>query len=199
MYLFFVSIFHPLPTFTLSMTKHQVVRQHLPPEFYLRCSCFQTSHIWGTAALTCSDFLGESLTEQWLGASVPRNVCRTMLLPMPRDCGQVPAHPRKSLQDSVAAAFQWLWRITTYVWHQALPLMTLFQHQRKWPFSGVCWDQVASTVSTKCPSRSGTAFPMWSQNLPDPTLFLGIRPSHQSTTRYRAAELQPLRSPCLQS
>ena len=37
--------------------------------------------------------------------AAPRNVCRTMLLPMPKDCGQVPAHPRKSLQDSVAAAF----------------------------------------------------------------------------------------------
>ena len=36
--------------------------------------------------------------------------------------------------------------------------MTLFQHQRMWPPSGICWDQVASTVSTKCPSSSGTAF-----------------------------------------
>ena len=30
-------------------------------------------------------------------------------------------------------------------------------------------------------------------------LFLGICSSHQSTSRYRAAELQPLCSPCLQS
>ena len=30
-------------------------------------------------------------------------------------------------------------------------------------------------------------------------LFLGIFPSHQSTARYGAAELQALRSPCLQS
>ena len=42
-------------------------------------------------------------------------------------------------------------------------------------------------------------FTEWPENLPDPTLFLGIRPSHQSTTRYRAVELQPLHSPCLQS
>ena len=41
--------------------------------------------------------------------------------------------------------------------------------------------------------------PVWPKNLPDPTLFLGIHLSHQSTARYRAAELQPLRSPCLQS
>ena len=42
-------------------------------------------------------------------------------------------------------------------------------------------------------------FPVWPENLPDPTLLLGILPSHQSTTRYRAAELQPLCFPCLQS
>ena len=38
---------------------------------------------------------------------------------------------------------------------------------------------------------------VWPENLLDPILFLGIRPSHQSTSRYRAAELQPLGSPCL--
>ena len=42
-------------------------------------------------------------------------------------------------------------------------------------------------------------FPVWPENLQDPTLFLGIGCSHQSTARYRAAELQTLRSPCLQS
>ncbi|XP_078307903.1 uncharacterized protein LOC132672693 [Panthera onca] len=52
-----------------------------------------------------------------------------------------------------------------------------------WLPSRVCWDQVASTVSTECPSSSGTAFPVWPENLPDPTLFLGIRPSHQSIAR----------------
>ncbi|XP_053762974.1 uncharacterized protein LOC109275917 isoform X1 [Panthera pardus] len=37
-----------------------------------------------------------------------------------------------------------------------------------WPFSGVCWDQVASTVSTKCPSSSGTAFSRVVQEPPGP-------------------------------
>ena len=36
---------------------------------------------------------------------------------------------RKSSRDRVAVAFQGLWKITTQVWHQAFPLMTLFQHQ----------------------------------------------------------------------
>ncbi|VFV40490.1 Hypothetical predicted protein [Lynx pardinus] len=37
-------------------------------------------------------------------------------------------------------------------------------------------------------------FSPWPENLPDATLFLGIHLSHQSTARYGAAELQPLRS-----
>ena len=84
------------------------------------------------------------------------------------DCGQVPACPRKSSRDSVAAEFQGLWKITTHIWHQALPLTTLFPHQRIWPFSGVFWDQVASKVSTKCPSSSGTAFPPVAREPPGP-------------------------------
>ena len=52
--------------------------------------------------------------------------------------------------------------------HQASPLTTLFRHQRMWPFSGVCWHQVASTISTKCPSSSGTAFPHVAREPPGP-------------------------------
>ena len=40
-------------------------------------------------------------------------------------------------------------------------------------------------------------FPVWPENLPDPTLFLGIHPSYQSTARYGAVELQTLHSPHL--
>ena len=68
-----------------------------------------------------------------------RNTCGTMLLLMPRDCSQVPARPRKSSRDIVAAAFQGLWKITTHICHQASPLMTLFQHQQMWLFSWVHW------------------------------------------------------------
>ena len=49
----------------------------------------------------------------------------------------MPARPRKSSRGSVAAAFQGLWKITTHIWHQALTPMTLFQHQRMRPFSGL--------------------------------------------------------------
>ena len=68
-----------------------------------------------------------------------RNIHGTVLLLRPRDCGQVPVHPRKSSHNHVAAAFQGLWQITTRIWHQASPSMTLFQHQRMWLFSRVYW------------------------------------------------------------
>ena len=108
--------------------------------------------------------------------AAPKKVRRTVLLLMSRDCGQVPARPRKSSRDSAAAAFQGLWKITTHIWHQASPLMILFQHQRMWPPSGVCWDQVASTVSTKGPSSSGTAFPRVAQEPPGPHSVHGDSP-----------------------
>ena len=101
-------------------------------------------------------------------SAAPRKTCCTLLLLVPRDCSQVPASPRKSPRDSVVAAFQGLWKITTHIWHQASPLRTLFQDQRMWSFSGIYWDQVASTVSTKCPSSSGTAFPCVAREHPGP-------------------------------
>ena len=96
-------------------------------------------------------------------SAAPRNTCRTLLLLVPQECGQVPACPIKSSRHSVAAAFQ-----ATHIWHQASALRTLSQHQRMWPPSGVCWDQVASTVFTKCPSSSGTAFPREAREPPGP-------------------------------
>ena len=109
-------------------------------------------------------------------SAVPRDACFTLLLPVPRDCIQVPAHPRKSSRAGVAAAFQGWWEITTRTWHRASPLRTLFQHQRRWLPSGVCWDQVASTVSTKCPSSSGTAFPRVTRDPPGPHSVPGDSP-----------------------
>ena len=66
-----------------------------------------------------------SLSNGWVLAA-PRNVCGTALLLIPRDCSWVPACPRKSSRDSIAAVFQGLGTITTHIWHHASPLMTLF-------------------------------------------------------------------------
>ena len=119
--------------------------------------------------------------------AAPRNVCLSVLLPMPRDCGWVPAHPRKNSRDSVAV-FQGLWKITTHIWRQASPLMSLFQHQQMWLFFGVCWDLClwsSCTASTKCPPSRGTTFTSVAQGPLRPhSLPLGICPSHQSTTWY---------------
>ena len=72
-----------------------------------------------------------SLSNGWVLAA-PRNIRGTVLLLTSRDCGWVPAHPRKSLHDCVAAAFQGIWKITSHIWHQASPSVTSFQHQQMW-------------------------------------------------------------------
>ena len=129
-------------------------------EFCLRPWLFSPApYFQRTAALTRSAPLWEDLTEQWPNAGSTQESSVTLLLPKPRDCGRVPARPRKRSRDSVAATFQGLWKITTHLWHRASPITTLFQHPRMWPPSGVRWDQGASTVSTRCPSSRGTASP----------------------------------------
>ena len=113
------------------------------------------------------------MSNGWMSAA-PRTACRTLLLPVPRDCGQLPACPRKSLRDSIAAAFQRLWKITTHIWHWASPLMTLFQHQRMWPFSGVCWAQVASQSLPNVLPAVEPLFPVWPENLRTPLCSWGF-------------------------
>ena len=97
------------------------------------------SYFQRTEALTRSAPLQEGLTEQWPNAGCTQEYLQDPAVPGAQDCGQVPAHPRKCSQDSVAVAFQGLWKITTHIWHQASPLTILFQHQRMWFFSRVHW------------------------------------------------------------
>ena len=77
--------------------------------------------------------------------------------------------------------------------------MTLFQFQRMDRFLGCAGTRWLQQSLPNVLPAVEPLFPVWPENLLDPTLFLGIRPSHQSTARYRAVELQTLRSPCLQS
>ena len=152
--------FCPLPALSLSVTKPQAV---------------PLSQVWSQMRLFSPPLTSEGLRTGPIPplcgrvspstgrlsngrmSAAARNARWTLLLPELRDCGQVPARPRKRSRDGVAAASQGLWKITTHAWQRASPSTTLFQHQRVWPFSGVCRDQVASTVCTKCPSSSGTA------------------------------------------
>ena len=118
--------------------------------------------------MTRSAPLREGLTEQWPNAGRTQE---RLLDPAAAAASRLrpgATCPRKRSQDSVAAAFQGLWKITTHIWHQSSLLRTLPQHQQMWPPSRVCWDQVASTVSTKCPSSSGTASPHVAREPPGP-------------------------------
>ena len=153
--------------------------------------------LFSPAALTRSSPLQSILLSNGRMLATPRNVHGTCCCRC-QDCSQVTVHPRKSSQDSVAAVFQGLWKITTHIWHQASSLTTLFQHQRMRPFSGVCLDQVASQPLPNVLPAVERLLPVWPEKLPDPTLLLGICPSHQSTTRYCGVEFQILHSPYLQ-
>ena len=60
-----------------------------------------------------------------------------------------------------------------------------------WPFSGVRWDQVASTVSTKCPSSSATTFPRVAREPPGPHSVPGdspFPPEHRQVSSCRVAD-----------
>ena len=89
---FFVSGFHLVPTSRLCPS-HQPARWHLPPKFCLRWGCVSkplTSE--NPVACTCSNPLGEGLTEHWPGGS----------------------RPRKKLCNRAATKVQRLWQITTH-------------------------------------------------------------------------------------
>ena len=151
-----------------------------------------------TAALTGSGPLQEGLTEQWLNEQWPDVGCTQKC---PLDLAVAGAlrlrpgasPPPKKMQDSVAAAFQGLWKITGTRLHPQRPCSSTSKCGHLPASAGTRWLQQSLP---NVPPAVEPLFPMWPEILPDPTLFLGIRPSHQSTTRYLAAELQTLHSPC---
>ena len=152
--------------------------------------------------MTPSAPLGEGLTEQWLNEQWLNVGCTQERLLDPAVAGAprlqpAASLPQKSLQDSVAAVFQGLWEITTYIWYQVSPLTTLFQHQRMWVFAGVCCDQLATQSLPNVLPAMELLLSVWPVDVPDAILLLEIRPSHQSTTRYQAAEFQILCIPYL--
>ena len=90
--------FHPLPASSLSGTRPQAV----PLSRVLSQMLFSPApYFQRTAALTLSASLWEGLTEQWPNEQWPNVSCTQEclldpVLPVPQDCGQVPARPRKS-------------------------------------------------------------------------------------------------------
>ena len=143
-------------------------------------------------ALTRSAPLWEGLTKQWPNEQWPNVGCtQKRLLDSAAAAGAPRLWPgasplKKSLRDSVAAAFQGLWEITTHVWHQVSPLRPCSSTSECGCLlgsAGTRWLQ--QSLPNVLPAVE-PLFPVWPENLPDPILFLGIRLSHQSTTRYRA-------------
>ena len=154
--------------------------------------------------MTHSTPLWEGLTEQWLNEQWPNIGCTQE---HPLDCAVAGAprlqpgasHPPPKKIASVASAFQGPWKITTHIWHQA-------HSQQPCPNTSECGCLPGSAVSRWLQQSLPNVlpaveplYPVWPENILDPTLFLGIHLSHQSTTRYQAAELQPLHPPCSQS
>ena len=107
--------FCPLPPFSLSVTKPQVV----PVSWVLfQMWLFSLApYFWRTVALTHFSPLWEGLTEQWPNVGCTQEHLLDPAAAGALHCSQVPAHPRKSSRDSVAAAFQGLQKITTHIWH----------------------------------------------------------------------------------
>ena len=143
--------------------------------------------------------------------AAPRNIGNAvpLPLPLPRDCGWVPACAPKRSRDGVAAAFRGLWTITTHFWYRASPLTTLFQHQRMWLFSGVCWDlwgrlgwphrlYLASSQQGNRFSPCGSRHPSST-----PPVFihsaLGDSPFRPEHRQVSDADFRTLPSPCLYS
>ncbi|VFV30717.1 Hypothetical predicted protein, partial [Lynx pardinus] len=91
-----------------------------------------------------------------------------MLLPMPRDCGQVPTCPRKSLRDSVAAVPQGLWK------NHNTHLAPGFTSNALIPAAAnvaVLWGLLSPsglTAFTECSSSSGTPSPRVAHEPPGP-------------------------------
>ena len=138
----------------------------------------------------------EGLTEQWPGASCTQEHSRDHAAANAQRLRQGASLPQKKFtHDRVAAAFQGLWQITKCIWHRASPPAALFQHQRMWLFSRVHWALPFGGPTQPLPGvlpAGELPLPVWLEDPPDFILLLGIRPSHQSTARYRAAAFQTL-------
>ena len=157
-----------------------------------------------TVALTRSTPLQEGLTEQWPNEQWPNVGCTQERLLDPAATGALrlwpgASPPQKKFVRQCSSSTSGI--MENHNTHLA-PGFTLNDLVPAPANAAILWGLLGLGCLKPLPNVLAAVeplFPVWPKNLPDPTLFLGIRPSHQSTARYRAAELQPLRSPCLQS
>ncbi|VFV31553.1 Hypothetical predicted protein, partial [Lynx pardinus] len=157
-----------------------------------------------TVALTCSAPLWEGLTEQRPNEQWPNIGC-TQERPLDRVVAGAPrlrpgASP--SLKMFTRQCSSSVSGIMEYHNTHLAPGFTLNDLVPAPANAAILWGLLGPGCLKPLPNVLPAVeplFPVWPENLPDPTLLLGIRPSHQSTTRYLPMESQPLRSPCLQS
>ena len=140
----------------------------------------------------------EGLTEQWLGAGRTQECSR--------DCAAAEAQrlwldaipSQKKLARQCSSSISGIMENHNPHLAPGFTPNNLVAAPKIWPFSGVCWAPVASQPLPNVLPAVELLLPMWTENLLDPTLLLGIRSSHQSTARYGAVEFRTLHS-CLQS
>ena len=176
----------PLTAFSLSVTRPQAV----PLSRVLsQMRLFSPApHFRRTAALTLSAPLREGLTEQrpneqWL------NVGCTQERPLdPAAAGALRLRPGASLlqkefaRQCSSSASGIMENHNTHL----APGFTLNDLVPAPANAAILWGLLGPGCLKPLPNVLPAVeplFPVWPENLPDPTLFLGIRPSHQSTTR----------------
>ena len=136
------------------------------------------------------------------GRPDPRNVCKTMLLPIDAQKLQVGASPpqRKFMQLCSSSVSGIMVNHNTHL-ASGFSLNILVPA----PTSVVVLQCPLGSLPVgwlhgvyKCHPSRGTASPFVAIKPLGPcSLLLGIHPSHQRSTRYRAVEVQTLHSPCL--
>ena len=178
----------PLPAFSLSVTRPQTVPlSRVLSQMWL----FSLApYLRRAAALSRSAHLWEGLTRQWPNEQWQNVGCTQERLLDPAAAGAPRLQPGASLpqkkfvrqcSSSVSGIME------NHNPHLA-PGFTLNDLVPAPANAAVFWGLLGPTrlfqqsLPNVCPAVE-PLFPVWSENLPDPTLFLGILPSHQSTTR----------------
>ena len=152
-------------------------------------------------ALTLSDPLWEGLTEQWLGSGRTQERLRNRAAANAQRLQVSASLPQKKFTRSCSS------RVSGIMENHNTHLVPgfLFNVLVTAPVNVVfLWSPLGllpvgrphSLYQMSC--QQGNCLSLCGpRSSPDPSLLLGIHPSHQIPTRYRAVELQTLHSPCL--
>ena len=194
--------FHPLPTFTLFVTKlSQTCCCQVAPPFRVLSQMWlflPIPYFWGTSA---SAPLWEDLIEEWLSPRYTQECSRDCAAASARRLQLGASLPQRKFKQwcniSISGIME---NHNTHLApsfipnnHVPAPVNVVFSLVH-W---GVCLWWGGHTGSTRCLPSRGSASPLVARRPLDFSLLLGIHTSYQNTPRYWATEFQTLRSPCL--